>query len=169
MAQPTSEALQDLSPQELALSIARMLDARQGEDIVILDVSGPLVIADYFVIATARNARHAAGMAQEVDFTLKHAGRLRRNISGAENECPWVLLDFNEVVLHVFVGEAREFYGLENLWADVPRVEFTPDPDAASRAPVEDDGADQGDTGGGRRHLLRPEPLQPDGDTDGGG
>lgn len=143
-----------------------MLDARQGEDIAILDVSGPLVIADYFVIATARNARHAAGLAQEVDYTLKHAGRLRRNISGAEGECPWVLLDFNEVVLHIFVGEAREFYGLENLWVDVPRVAFTPDPEAAARAQAEDEAAAPGRDADGseRRHLLRPEPPPSDAD-----
>jgi len=169
VAPPTSEVLQDLSPQELALSIARMLDARQGEDIAILDVSGPLVIADYFVIATARNHRHAAGMAQEIDFALKRSGKLRRNISGAAGDSPWVLLDFNEVVVHVFVGDAREFYDLDNLWADVPRLPFESDPSlhagtdaesipggAAAAGPA---GSPAGSGKGADRHMLQPQSI----------
>ena len=65
-------------------------------------------------------------MARTLNLTMKHQGVLRRNVAGLEGESGWVLLDFNTVVVHVFSPEAREFYGLENLWADVPRIEFTP-------------------------------------------
>jgi len=78
------------------------------------------------VIATAKNARHARALALEVDQALRSQGRRHRNAAGLESENPWVLLDYDDVVLHVFLGEARAFYGLENLWADVPRVPFTP-------------------------------------------
>lgn len=103
-----------------------MIDEKQGTDIQILDVSAPLAIADFFVIATARNNRHAQGIARELDLTLKHRGMLRRNLAGLDGDSGWVLLDFDTVVVHVFAAKAREFYGLENLWADVPRVPFTP-------------------------------------------
>lgn len=89
---------------------------------MILDVSGPLVIADYFVIATARNPRHALALARELEFTAKQLGIPRRNTAGAQNETPWVLLDLDEIVVHIFQEQTRSFYDLEGLWADVPRV-----------------------------------------------
>ena len=103
-----------------------MVDDKQGRDILVLDISRPLAIADYFVIATARNNRHARAMARDLDLSMKHKGVLRRNLAGLDGDGGWVLLDFNTVVVHVFSAEAREFYGLENLWADVPQIPFTP-------------------------------------------
>lgn len=115
-----------IDSKQLALTIADLLHHKQATDLAILDVSGPLVIADYFVIATAKNARHARALAIEVDQALRTQGRRHVNAAGLENENSWVLLDYDDVVLHVFLGDARAFYGLENLWADVPRVAFTP-------------------------------------------
>jgi ribosome-associated protein len=128
--QPTNES------EPLALSLAQIIDEKQGTDITILDVSAPLGIADYFVIASARNGRHANALARSLDLTMKHQGMLRRHLAGMEGESGWILLDFNTVVVHVFSPEAREFYGLENLWADVPRVAFTP----VERPPEQDEG-----------------------------
>jgi len=112
----------------MALEIARRLDEKQARDIVILDVSGPLVIADYFVIATVTNTRQGQALAKELDLASKASrGRRRRNTGGLETEeSNWVLLDFDDVVVHLFLPEAREYYGLEALWADVPRVPFQP-------------------------------------------
>ncbi len=122
---PTSGA-QDISPKELALRIADIIDERQGMDVSILDVTGPLVIADYFVVATVRNDRHGVALARELIGTLKGDGVPRRNAAGMDGETGWVLLDFDEVVVHLFVDESRDFYDLENLWSDAPRVDFTP-------------------------------------------
>lgn len=124
---------------ELADSIAQLIHDKQGEDIVILDVSGPLVIADRFVIATARNSRHARALASSVDVAMKQSGRLRRNAAGFEGDSPWILLDYDEVVVHVFEPQAREFYDLEDLWGDVPRVAWTPNESAVppERAPAD--------------------------------
>jgi ribosome-associated protein len=119
----------------LALDLAQMVADKQATDILILDISKPLGIADYFVIATARSGRQAQAIARDVDLTMKHRGVLRRNMAGLEGDSGWVLLDFNTVVVHVFSAQAREFYGLENLWADVPRVGFTP----AEKPLVQDD------------------------------
>ena len=102
------------------------MEEKQGEDLCILDVSGPLVIADYFVIANARNTRHARAIASGVDYAMKQTGRLRRNAAGVTGESNWVLLDFDDVVVHIFQADARAFYDLENLWADVPRVAYEP-------------------------------------------
>ena len=127
------------SARELALALADLIDQKQGKDIAILDVSGPLVIADCFVIASARNARHAQAIGTELTLTMKARNRPRRNAAGTEGENHWVLVDFDEVVVHVFEEQARSFYDLESLWADVPRIPFTP---SAKPVPVEEPGAD---------------------------
>ncbi len=112
--------------QQLALTIAQLMDEKQGSDILILDVSIPLGIADFFVIATARNNRHAQALGRSLDASLKHKGIPRRSLVGLDGDSGWVLLDFDTVVVHVFSDEARSYYSLENLWADVPQIPFTP-------------------------------------------
>lgn len=87
-----------------------------------------LGIADYFVIVTARNARHAQAIAADIEYEMKHRGRPRLHAAGLGAENRWVLLDFGDVVVHVFVADAREFYALEDLWGDAPRVAFQPMP-----------------------------------------
>lgn len=109
------------------MMLAERLDHKQALDIRILDVSGPLVIADYFVVATVQSTRQAQSLAKELDMAHKAArGRRKRNGGSEGNESTWVLLDFNDVVVHLFLPEARDYYGLESLWADVPRLDFTP-------------------------------------------
>jgi ribosome-associated protein len=76
------------------------------------------------VIVTARNDRHAQAIARELLRAGKAAGQRRWHAAGLEGESGWVLLDFDEVVVHVFVAERRDFYALEALWSDVPRVPF---------------------------------------------
>ncbi len=123
---------------QLALTIAQRLDEKQAADIALLDVAGPLVIADVFVIATVQSTRQAQAIAREIDQEVKALrGRRRRNTGGLETEeSNWVLLDFDDVVVHLFLPEARAYYGLEGLWADVPRIPFAPAPRPAA-APIE--------------------------------
>ncbi len=98
-----------------------------AEDIKILDVSGPLVIADYFIIATVQSTRQAQSLAKEVEMDHKSMrGRRRRNGPADAPDSNWVLIDFGDVVVHLFLPDAREYYGLESLWVDVPRLEFEP-------------------------------------------
>ena len=112
----------------MALLIAQRLSEKQATDILILDVSGPLVISDYFVIATVRSPRQGQALAKELDIEHKELRQTRRrNTGGMETaESNWVLLDFDDIVVHLFLPEARAYYGLETLWADVPRVAFVP-------------------------------------------
>ena len=127
----------DKATSELALFIAERLDHLQADDIKILDVSGPLVIADYFVIATVKSTRQAQSLAKDLEMAHKaQRGRRRRNGGTDAPDSNWVLIDFGDIVVHLFLPEARDYYGLETLWVDVPRLSFTPtaprDADAAS-------------------------------------
>ena len=111
----------------MALQLAERLDQKQAVDIRILDVSGPLVIADYFVVATVQSTRQAQSLAKELDMAHKAArGRRKRNGGSEGADTSWLLLDFNDIVVHLFLPDARDYYGLESLWADVPRLDFTP-------------------------------------------
>lgn len=110
----------------MALQLAERLDQKQAVDIRILDVSGPLVIADYFVVATVQSTRQAQSLAKELDMAHKAArGRRKRNGGSEGADTSWLLLDFNDIVVHLFLPDARDYYGLESLWADVPRLDFT--------------------------------------------
>jgi len=130
-----------IEARELTLQLADLIDERQGEDIVILDVSGPLAIADYFLIATARNSRHARALAREVAQTAKALGARHRHTAGLEGESQWVLLDLGEIVVHLLQPKQRDFYALEALWSDVPRVAFEPSERPAGAAhPTADSG-----------------------------
>lgn len=136
---PRANRAPDPATRQMALLIAQRLDEKQAKDIVILDVSGPLVIADYFVIATVQSTRQGQALARDLDLEHKQLrGRRRRNHGGLETpESNWVLLDFDDVVVHLFLPEARAYYDLESLWADVPRVPFTPsEPRADGRTEV---------------------------------
>lgn len=113
---------------EFAKDLAQQAHIKQGVDIVILDVVRSLGIADYFVIVTARNTRHAQAIASDLQAEMKQRGRPRLHVAGLGGDNRWVLLDFGDVVVHVFVEDARSFYALESLWADAPRVAFKPAP-----------------------------------------
>lgn len=102
------------------LSIAALAaDAKQAEDLVALDVSGPLPLTDIFLLATGRNERNVMSIAGEVEDKLIEAGAkpLRRE---GRSEGRWVLLDFGDLVVHVFHEEDRMYYSLERLWKDCP-------------------------------------------------
>lgn len=114
------------SPQatQLANDIAAFLGANQVENLAILEVAGPLAIVDYFVIGTVRNTRQSQAIARDLDQEMKALrGKRKRNQGGMETaDSNWVLLDFDDVVVHLLLPEARAYYDLESLWADVPRL-----------------------------------------------
>jgi ribosome-associated protein len=100
---------------------AKAADSKQAEDLVALDVSGPLPLTDIFLLASARNERNVLAIADEIEDKLAEAGTkaLRRE---GRNEARWVLLDFGDLVVHVFHQEDRAYYSLERLWKDCPVV-----------------------------------------------
>jgi ribosome-associated protein len=109
------------SSREMLDIAARAADAKAGEDLVALDVSEPLPLVDIFLIVTGRNERNVAAIADEVEERLLEAGHKRLRREGRE-ESRWVLLDFGDLVVHVFHEQERVYYGLERLWKDCPTV-----------------------------------------------
>ncbi|KZX21875.1 ribosome silencing factor [Rathayibacter tanaceti] len=105
---------------------ATAADSKGGEDLVALDVSGPLPLVDIFLLATGRSERNVVAIANEVEDRLNDAGaKLLRREGRAEGR--WILLDFGDLVVHVFHEEDRMYYSLERLWKDCPTVPFTID------------------------------------------
>ena len=98
-----------------------MLDEKKGIDIVLLDVSELLWITDAFVIVSGTSRPHVQSLAEDVELKLKTEDRRPLRMEG-KAEGKWVLLDYGEAVVHVFQPETRDFYGLERLWGDAPRL-----------------------------------------------
>ncbi len=106
---------------DMAQIAAIAADAKGGDDIVALDVSEPLPLVDIFLLVTGRNERNVAAIADEIEEKLLEAGHKRLRREGRQ-ESRWVLLDFGDLVVHVFHEEERVYYGLERLWKDCPVV-----------------------------------------------
>ncbi|KGJ74234.1 ribosomal silencing factor RsfS [Cryobacterium roopkundense] len=96
-------------------------ESKAGEDLIALDVSNPLPLADIFLIVTGRSERNVIAIAGEIEDKLIEAGHkpLRREGRAAGR---WVLVDFGDLVVHVFHEEEREYYSLERLWKDCPVI-----------------------------------------------
>lgn len=105
----------------MAVAAARAAAAKQGSEIVILDVRDLIGITDYFVIASGTSDRQVRTLAEEIERALKAEGHRPVRREG-EREGRWVLLDFIDLVAHVFRDEERSYYELERLWADAPTV-----------------------------------------------
>ena len=106
---------------ELARLCVHAAMGKKAEDPQILDVRKLCSFTDYFVILSGRSTRHVQGLAEAVEDELRSK---RLNMSKAEGlqEGTWVLLDFNDIVVHIFYAETRKFYDIEGLWHDAPRV-----------------------------------------------
>jgi ribosome-associated protein len=107
----------------LAREVAAIADAKLASDIVILDVRELVGYTDFLVVCTARNERLAKAIHDEVYVRMKRdRGLIPASVEG-ESEARWVLIDYLDCVLHVFVPELRERYRLERLWGEAPRLE----------------------------------------------
>ena len=106
---------------EMLRIAATAADSKGGEDLIALDVSQPLPLVDIFLLVTGRSERNVAAIADEIEDKLLEAGHKRLRREGRQ-ESRWVLLDFGDLVVHVFHEEERMYYGLERLWKDCPVV-----------------------------------------------
>jgi ribosome-associated protein len=106
-----------MDSRELAKIAIAALEEKKGEDIRIIDISEVSVIADYFIIASGSNINQVQALADNVQEKLYKAGAKERQIEGY-NTGSWILLDFNDVIIHVFSQEDRLFYDLERIWRD---------------------------------------------------
>jgi ribosome-associated protein len=114
----------------VAIAAARAAAGKQGEDVVILDVHDLIVITDYFVITSGSSDRQVKTLSEEIEKALKGLG-VRPVRREGETDARWVLIDYVDVVVHVFADEGREYYDLERLWRDAPRIGWE-DSEAAS-------------------------------------
>ena len=106
-----------------AVSAARVADSRHCSDIVILDLTGKSPATDYFVIATGTSDRQMRTVADEICEAAREQGMQRFGRAGYE-QARWILLDFVDVVVHLFDGEYRNYYDLELLWGDAQRIDY---------------------------------------------
>ena len=111
-------------PRDWAIIAARAADSKLARDVVVLEVGEVMALCGWFVIASGANDRQVKSIADEVEQQVAEAGGPKpKRIEGLADR-QWVLMDYGDVVVHVFQQEQREFYDLERLWADVPRLDW---------------------------------------------
>ena len=112
-----------MTPQEVMEAIVRALDSKKARDITVLKTEQVSVLADYFVICTAGSTTQIKTLSDETGKALSELGEAPLRSEGYRSG-GWVLLDFGCVVVHLFLQETRQFYDLERLWSDAPRVDI---------------------------------------------
>jgi ribosome-associated protein len=115
-----SERPTELTPEELAGAVVRLAEDRKALDIVQLDLRGIIAYTDYFVICSGRSERQTKAIHDAIHEGMKSAyRRLPRRVEGVTG-ARWILMDYLDVVVHVFTPETREYYRLEQLWGEAP-------------------------------------------------
>lgn len=103
---------------------ARAADSKKGDDTVVLEVGSIIAITDAFVITSGTNTRQVRTIADEIEEQVKlNGGPAPIRIEGLD-DARWVLMDYGDFVVHVFLDEARAYYDLERLWSDAPRLDW---------------------------------------------
>jgi ribosome-associated protein len=114
-----------MTPEEIAAAIAEYASDRKALDIVQLDLRGIIGYTDYFVICTGRSDRQTKAIHDGIHAGMKSEhGILPRRVEGL-TQARWILMDYLDVVVHVFTPETREYYRLEQLWGEAPVLEFS--------------------------------------------
>lgn len=108
---------------EKSLFCARLACDKKAENLVILELKGLSALADYFIICGGTSDRHVQAIASHIEISLKEKGFLALGIEGIR-EGKWVLLDYDDVIIHVFQEKERMFYDLESLWTECSRIPF---------------------------------------------
>ncbi len=110
-----------ITSEEKALKIAKLIDDKKGSNIKILELKDLTIIADYFVICSCESTTQVKALTEYVDEMMKKEGIRPLGIEGF-NHAHWVLMDYNDVIVHIFLEEQRYYYDLERLWLDAPRI-----------------------------------------------
>lgn len=113
-----------MTEQEKLELIIKTLDSKRGEDIQALKIGDLTILADYFVIVNGTSNTHARTLADEVEFQLSQKGiePLRRE---ADTGNTWIILDYGDIIVHVFYKDTRHFYNLDGLWADGEQIDIS--------------------------------------------
>ncbi|KXS50039.1 ribosome silencing factor [Halanaerobium congolense] len=113
--------MSDLSIKDIALMAADAADDKKAEDIEILNVQGLTVIADYFVLCSGNSDQQVRAIARAVDEKLSEKEIEPKKMAGM-NDAKWILIDYADVIVHVFQKREREYYDLERLWSDAEKI-----------------------------------------------
>lgn len=113
-----------MTPKELALTLAKLLDDKKGKDIAVLETAHLTTLADYFVLCTATSSTQVKALSDYCQKELKDQGEVPHHVEGHRGGT-WVLLDYSSVVAHIFLEETRDFYDLERLWHDATPVDLS--------------------------------------------
>ncbi|MCR5074621.1 MAG: ribosome silencing factor [Ruminococcus sp.] len=113
-----------MTEQEKLELIVKTLDSKRGEDIQALRIADLTILADYFVIVNGTSNTHARTLADEVEFQLSQKG-IEPERREADTGNTWIILDYGDIIVHVFYKETRGFYKLEGLWADGEQVDIS--------------------------------------------
>ncbi len=108
---------------EKAKNIAKILDKKKAIDIIGIETKELMVMSDYFIIASGTSNTHVRALADEVDDEMKKLGVEVDHIEGRATG--WILLDYNDVLVHVFQPESRQYYNIERLWNDAARIDLS--------------------------------------------
>jgi len=126
------EAVERRNPERLAVALdhaklaARIAEDNRAKDILLLDLRKATPLLDFFVIATATSRRQANAIASEIDAEMKKLGERKLGMEG-EEEGSWILIDYGDFVVHIFSGEGRTYYALEEIWGDAPHLPYRDD------------------------------------------
>ena len=109
---------------EQSILTAKAISSKKGLNIKLIEIGDISSLADYMVIATGTSSTHVKAIADEVEYQLDEAGISVSHIEGYRSNS-WILLDYVDVIVHIFSGEAREFYDLERLWQDGKEIDIS--------------------------------------------
>lgn len=118
---PLKKEHRNKSGKELAALISQVAEDTKAEELLVLDLHGISTFTDYFIIMSGRSTRHVQGLAEAIEGALR-SKRVNAKHSEGLQEGHWVLLDFDDVVVHIFYHEDRKFYDLEGLWHEAPQM-----------------------------------------------
>ena len=115
MTTPVLPSLENAEAKEIAEAIAEVLDAKKGFDVEVLYVADKTVVAEYFVVCSGNTSTHIKALVGETEFKIGERGLMPYNVEGKDNNS-WIVMDYSNVIVHVFTREAREFYNIEKLY-----------------------------------------------------
>lgn len=102
---------------ELTKLAVQILDRKKADKLEVIRIADVTILSDYFVIVSANNSTHVKALADDLEFELKKLGRIPQRVEGYQS-ANWIVLDYQDVIVHVFHEETRNYYNLEKLWSD---------------------------------------------------
>lgn len=113
-----------MNSKEIMEKVVKCMDSKKASDIRVLDISSVTTMADYFVICQGNSPAQMKAISEEIEENLAEQGVKPIGREGMSTSY-WILMDYSDVIVHVFSGESRSFYSIENLWADAANVDIS--------------------------------------------